>query len=159
MSKVVKPISIHTFPTNVHTNCFGFAIGDIESLDSLEASKKFNMDNTLPIAKAVLKKFRELGYELPRQISTVNEAHSNEIVLKFFDFTAYPVKTPFMGELDEPEIHWDFHVVRREVDGTWVHKPGWRKPPCAITKASDWEAIYEEFGRKYVLFAVAVHES
>lgn len=155
MPKYIKPISISNFPANIITNCFGFAIGDTESLETKDSQTKFNMDGSLPIDKAFYQKLEELGYdELPRQISTVEEANPGEYVLEVFDFTKYTYRTPFMGELDDPIVYYDFHVIRREPDGTWVHKPGWKDQPCKIQTAADWNDIYNEFGCKYVLFAV-----
>ena len=153
MPKCIRPISISNFPA-VRTNCFGFAIGDTESLNStFFTSIKFNMDGTLPINEAFHKKLRELGYdELPRQISTLDEATSNEYVFMVLASEKYSLQIPFMGER---ELCWNYHVVRREPDGTWVHKPGWKDSPCEISTEADWEDIYNEFGRKYVLFAVA----
>lgn len=155
MPKCIKPISIFDFPENVRTNCFGFAIGDTESIETLLAEEKFNIDNSLPIAEAFLKKLGELGYdELPRQIFSLDEALPSEYVLMLFDFTPYKIRIPFM---DEYETLWDFHVVRRELNGSWVHKPGWKDKPCEICTETDWKAIYKEFGRKYVLFAVTAN--
>jgi len=149
MSKKITPIAIHDFP-HISTNCFGFATGNTTPVK--ESEDLYNLDHRFPIAEAFLRKLSELGYEeLPRQIQSVEEANDDEFVIMVFDFSAYPVYIPFMGW----ETAWDSHVVRREVDGTWVHKPGWDEPPCEIRTDADWEAIYKEFGRKYVLFAAA----
>ena len=150
----IKLIDPNTFPTMICTNCFGFAIGDTESLDSLTSKMKFNLNHSLPIAEAVIEKFVELHYDLPRQINNLDDALPGEVVLLFFNFTPYHVYNPF---IEEYETHWDFHVVRRELDGvTWVHKPGWNEPPCAITSREQWKEICEEFGHEYVLFAAVV---
>ena len=149
MPKRITPISIDLFP-RIPTNCFGFAIGNTDPVT--ESSTIYNMDHHLPIAEAFLRKLSELGYEeFPRQIQPVEEAHGDEYVIMVFDFTEYPYHHPLLGLTTE----WDYHVVRREVDGTWVHKPGWKEPPCKICTDTDWEDLYEEFGSQYVLFAVA----
>lgn len=153
MPKYIKPISIFDFPATVSTNCFGFAIGDTESLDTTFITPtKFNMDGNFPIAKAFHKTLSFLGYdELPRQISTLEEATPNEYIFMIFVDGKYSLQIPFM---EEREVCWDYHIVRRELDGTWVHKPGWKDKPCEICTDADWEAIHNEFGHEYVLFAV-----
>ena len=149
MPKRITPIAIDNFPS-ISTNCFGFGIGNTTPVR--ESEDLYNLDHHLPIDEAFLAKLSELGYEeLPRQIQSVDEAKDGEFVIMVFDFTEYRYKHPFMGW----ETRWDYHVVRRELDGTWVHKPGWDEMPCEICTDADWEAIYDEFGREYVLFAVA----
>lgn len=150
MSKKITPIAISNFP-NISTNCLGFAIGNdtpVRESDSL-----YVLDHHYSIAEAFSKKLMELNYEeLPHKIESVDEAQENEFIIMVFDFTEFKIKHPFMGW----ESHWDYHVVRRELNGTWVHKPGWELPPCEIQTQADWDAIYNEFGNSYVLFAVSV---
>lgn len=150
MPKHINPISVSKFPTNVHTNCMGFALGCEESLSGFLGIRKFNLDGSFPIDEAFFRMLREVGYDVPRQISTIDEAHSNEYILMLLGSTKYRIPSLF---LSEQELCWNFHVVRRELDGTWVHKPGWERLPCAICTDADWEAIHSEFGRKYILFA------
>jgi len=153
MPKYIKPISISDFPATVSTNCFGFAIGDTKSYDTTFITPTdFNMDGNFPIAKAFHKTLSFLGYdELPRQISSLEEAAPNEYVFMIFWNGQYLLQIPFS---EEREKCWNYHIVRRELDGTWVHKPGWEDKPCQICTDADWEAIYQEFTRKHVLFAV-----
>lgn len=150
MPKKITPVAIHNFPS-ISTNCLGFGIGNTTPV--LKSEDLYVLDHHVPIAEAFLKKLTEMGYEkLPRQIQYVDEAKDDEFVIMVFDFTEFRYKHPFMGW----ETHWDYHVVRREADGTWVHKPGWNEPPCEIRTEADWDAIYREFGREYVLFAETV---
>ena len=141
----ITPISPAEFPS-ISTNCLGFAIGICEPVN--KTSYEYDLDGRLSISEAFTKKVTELGFEVPRQIDSVEEAKDNEFVLLVFDFTPHTINYPFVGHV----TYYDYHVVRRELDGTWVHKPGWYKPPCKVT---NWEELVEEFGRKYVLFAFA----
>ena len=149
MPMKITPIAICNFPS-ISTNCLGFGIGNTTPVR--ESEELYVLDHHLPIAEAFLKKLTEMGYEdLPRQIQSVDEVKDGEYVIMVYDFTEYHVKNPFTGW----ETHWDYHVVRRELNGTWVHKPGWYDQPCEIHTEAEWEAIYDEFGHEYVLFAVA----
>lgn len=140
--KKITPISLAEFPS-ISTNCIGFSLGICEPVRS--SSSKFDLDSTYPIEIAFQKKVKELGYEPPRQIASVNEAKENEYVLLVFDFTPYTVNS-----WGTKVTFADFHVVRRELNGSWVHKPGWKESPCEV---NNWEELFKEFGRKYVLFA------
>ena len=148
MPKKIIPVSVAKAQEWI-TNCLGFSLGD--KTPTQKGNTRYDLNHKLPIAESFLQKLSELGYELPRQISSLEEANENEFILMVFDFSEFKEYYPFVGEL----YFWDYHVVRRELDKTWVHKPGWHKPPCEICCEADWEGIYEEFGREYVLFAFA----
>lgn len=152
--KRVRPISINDYKN--YGNCVSFALGYTESLESLEAQRKFNLDDSLPIEEAVIKKMEEYDYELPRRINSIDEVGPNEVALIFFKFTPFMVRIPFMDELQK---FWTTHAIRVEMDGTFVHKPGWIERPCEISTQEAWEDIFDEFGREYVIFAAAVDES
>jgi len=146
MPRKITPISIHQY--TYFGNCLDFATGHILSTKTRNDS---DLDYSFPIAEAFLKKLSERGYELPRQIQDESEAREGECILKVFDFTDFEQEHPLWK--GETITFKDFHVVRRELDGTWVHKPGWDDSPCEIRTDEDWAAIYEEFGNKFVLFA------
>lgn len=152
MPNQFNPINISDFPADLCTNCFGFALGDVQSLKGLFESRKYNLDGNLTVAEAFKEKLTDLGYaKMPRQISTVEEAQPNEYVLMVVATDTCLVPNFF----DKPDVCWNAHIVRRELDGTWVHKPGWKEQPCEV-KTEDWESvIFDEFGHEYVLFAVA----
>lgn len=145
MPQKITPIPIHMYP--YFGNCLDFATGYIPPVKSRNQS---DLDSSFPIAEAFLKKLSERGYELPRQIQDESEAHEGECILKVFDFTDFEQQHPYFK--DFTITFKDFHVCRRELNGTWVHKPGWEEPPCEI-RSEDWEAIKEEFGDRFVLFA------
>lgn len=141
----IRPISIENYPREISSNCLGFALGLCESVP--EQSTKYNLDSRLSIEQSFLLKVKELGFEPPRLISSIEEVKEGEYAFMVFDFKLHKEFHPFVGWLN----YWDYHVVRREPNGTWVHKPGWNEPPCKI---NNWEEIFQEFGNKYVLFAI-----
>ena len=144
----IKPISLRDWPRFTYTNCFGFAIGYSEYLEFYEV-EIFNMDKTLGIKEAFCTKIEELGYNLPRCINEISEANSDEYVLAVFGFVNYQEKTLFGKEIDVP----DYHLMRRELDGTWVHKMGWYQEP-RVVNSNDARIILDVFGAdKVVLFA------
>ena len=148
MTKRIRPIGIEKFP-NISTNCVGFAIGNTTEVK--EAKSNYDLDFKYPIDEAFKVKLSELGYSTSnlRKIESLEDANPDEFIFKIYGFNKYTVirfgiRIPY----------YDFHVVRRELDGTWVHKPGWNDAPCIITE-SDWPSIHEEFGEKFVLFALS----
>ena len=44
----------------------------------------------------------------------------------------------------------DFHVIRRDANNSWSHKPGWTKPPENLGK--NFDKIKEELGKDYYEF-------
>ena len=150
MPKKIRPLNIQDFPKQ-KSNCLAFAIGDTRNPDSFEDG--FDLDHNFKIEEAFLKKLTQLGYdELPHHIEKIEDALPNEYVFLLFDWTEYKQKVPCLNFW---VTSWDYHVVRRELDGTWVHKHGWKDSPCDVSSQEDWDALYNEFGEKYVLFALA----
>ncbi len=152
MSKKFAAISPEQYPTKFSsgygTNCLAFALGITEPVRL--HSSMYDLDSCSPIFAAFYKKFSELfgSSESLRQLNSIEEAKKNEYVFMVFDFTSYITKRYGM------EITlYDFHVARRELDGRWVHKPGWSESPCYINQ-QDWTGIFREFGERYVLFAL-----
>ena len=143
--KIIRPIPIENFP-NVSTNCLGFAIGSTENLSN--TSRKYNLAFDLPIGKSFVYKLKELGYtNLPHEIQCLEDALSGEYVFRVIGFK----RRPYLVRSVAVPIY-DFHIVRREPNGIWVHKPGWRYPPC-IVKDSDWSQFIEDYGSNCALFA------
>ena len=138
------PIPAEDYYPEVRTNCLAFALGVTHADD-------FNLNDELPIAEAFVQAWKRLvGGEI-RQILSVDEAEPSEYIFKVYDYTPFRQWHPF---LEYYVTYKDFHVVRRELDGTtWVHKPGWNEPPAKINSKEDWDDLSEEFGSKYVLFA------
>ena len=138
------PIPASEYYPNVRTNCLAFAFGITER-------NNFNLDGEKNIVEAFLEAWNRLvGGEI-RQIYSVDEAKQDEYIFKVYGFTPYVERDPFMGMLVTLQ---DFHVVRRELDGTtWVHKPGWNEAPTTITTQEEWDELSKEFGDNFVLFA------
>lgn len=143
------PISANDYYPEVRTNCLAFALG-------LSHDDDYNLNDELPIAEAFIQAWNRLvGGEI-RQIRSIDEAKPNEYIFKVYDYTPFRQWQPI---LEYYVTYKDFHVVRRELDGTWVHKPGWNEPPTEITSKEDWDELSKEFGSKYVLFAAKSEEA
>lgn len=154
MTKKIRPIAIQEFPS-VETNCLGFAIG--YTAEVKESHSCFNLNSNLSIDEAFISKLIDLGYDISnlRKLENLEDAKSYEYIFKIIGFNWV---SAMVFDYDSfkyvPKLVADYHVVRREPDGTWVHKPGWKDIPCII-KDSDWVEIEEEFGKKFVLFALS----
>ena len=137
------PLSVENYPKGTHTNCLAFALGLTEDGD-------YNLDDKLSIDKAFLEAWNRLVDGNIRQIQSLDEADQDEYVFKVYAFTPSRQWHSFLK-------YWitysDFHVCRRELDGSWVHKPGWKCPPEQIVTQEQWDEITSDFGSKYVLFA------
>lgn len=146
MLKAFTPISVSQYPRNISTNCLAFSLGITKEIP--ESSDLYNLDANYTIETAFEKKVLDLVFTKPRHINSVHDLQPEEYAFMVFDFTPYIIWNPFLGNM----TFWDFHVIRRELDGTWVHKPGWHDTPEVV---NDWKAIHKEFGNKIVLFALA----
>lgn len=147
-----NPISISNYPHfsgKMSIPCLGFALGEVKPI--MKNSSKYNLDDSCSIGEAFLKKISELEIEITlRQINSVDEAIDGEYIFMVIGFTKYWQYNFIYGDYIPLS---DFHVLRRELDGSWVHKPGWDDDPCEIKSQADWDSIFQEFGSKYVLFA------
>lgn len=145
---IFRAIDIDNYPKNNSSNCLAFALGQLKSVSSM--SELYNLDYLLPIDKAFEKKVERFGFDNLRRIHSIKELHENEYGFIVFGFKKYKISL----EISKTFLnYYDFHVIRRELDGTWVHKPGWNANACIMQK-SDWKNIYEEFDGKHVLFAM-----
>lgn len=143
----IKPVGLENWPKGTITNCLGFAIGYTESLRGNRGCL-LNLDSSFEIGTAFAKKMWELGYEVPRRIRTISDAQPNEYVVAVYGFYYYKYWELGHGWVDED----DFHLIRRELDGTWVHKEGWRKEPEIVTEKI-WTEIECVYGNNPALFA------
>lgn len=146
-TKPIKPVGVSEWPMGVNANCLGFAVGHIESCGLLKRGK-MKLDCSLEIGNAFISRLKSLGYNLPRRISGMEEANSDEFVIAVFGFSNYQLYEQFQGIVS---IEGDFHLVRRELDGTWVHKPGWIQRPRRVSKADE-----EDIRRKFDVSKVAL---
>jgi len=119
------PLDIDDWPCEVssRTNCLAFALGlpypDMHH--SLFTIQNYPFSD----AKTLLELFlKELNLVF-RKIDSIEEAHIDEYILQVYERKTANSKY--------------FHVIRRNLDGKWVHKPGWNRGPCEITF---WEYFY-----------------
>ena len=144
-----KPIPLSRFPTDKRTidrtNCLAFALG-------IKTPKwRKNQYSLIPskekIDEIFLKKVKELGLN-PNQFKKINREDEKDVkgyVIRVYGFA--PVET-----IDEG-LRYDFHLIRREPDGKWVHKPGFYYRQTEVTYEY-WNAIHESFGNEFISFAL-----
>lgn len=145
--KHIRPVGIRQWPVGVNTNCLCYAVGCTDPWGIYETSH-MALDTELEIGDAFQKRVVELGYIPPRRIGKIAEANPEEFVLAVFGFSNYDRFVRFQGIIS---VEGDYHVVRREPDGTWVHKPGWYQSPRVVTEADE-----EEIRRKFDVSKVAL---
>ena len=142
-----KPIPIEQFPTDKkttdYTNCLAFALG------IKEPRKRENQYSLTPtkeeIGEIFLKKVKGLGFN-PKQFRRITREEERTVggyVIRVYGFVG--------EETIDDGIRYDFHLIRRELDGRWVHKPGYYYKPQALTQEY-WIAIHERFGNDFVSF-------
>ena len=149
MSKKIRPISINAFP-DVDTNCFGFAIGNIEQDGE---SKIYNLNPYLSPADSFLSKLKKLGYtNLPRKIDKLEDVTDGEYVFMIYGFKWIRIRNDSILGFSSGKKYPDYHVLRREPNGIWVHKSGWKNRPCLVT-GDDWISLSRNFGHNFALLA------
>ena len=122
------------------TNCLAFALGITRKRQN---EKEYSLKQTGETIETIfLRKVKELGFN-PNdfvQISPKEESEIHGYIIRVYSL-------PTTGD-------WiDFHVIRREPDGRWVHKPGYFYLPEEISYWG-WYAISQKYGERYVSFAV-----
>ncbi len=151
MAKRIRPIPVHLFP-DIETNCFGFAIGNTEIV--LETKKTYNLNPYIPLANSFLSKLKKLGYtQFPRKIEKLEEAKPCEYIFMLYGFKWERARIDSILGFTRGKKIPNYHIIRREPDGLWVHKPGWDTKPRLVT-SDDWAYIHRNFGHNYVLFAL-----
>lgn len=149
MLKKCKPIPWDKFPTNQRTtdktNCLAFAIG-IKKPKRRKNQYSLIMSSE-PIEILFLDKVKELGFDTKqfRRISRSQEEKEKGYIIRVYGFVP--------EETLNCEVYYDFHVIRREPDGTWVHKSGFYFRPKEISH-EDWGLIFEKYGNRFVSFAL-----
>ncbi len=149
MSKKFMPITCEKFSKKkravFETNCLAFALGICKKPKSRR--ERFELDKVLPIDIAFLNKVKELGLDptMFRKISKEEEVTTKGFIIRVYPFA----KVAFSNG----KVQDDFHVIRREPCGLWVHKPGFGYPPRKVT-LTDWLTIFDRYGNKFVSFAV-----
>ena len=117
---------------NDDTNCLAFALGLTKVDCDYDSFVSWNPEFPKPKFSAVFERLlNELGFEW-RNLENPEKANSDEFIIQIYGF----YKFPFLND-----TLLDFHVIRRELDGTWIHKPSFNDSPCKI----DFEVFHEEY--------------
>ena len=139
------PLSANDYPY-VHTNCLAFALGlTLTDIDEIIYAKIGSISG-IPcrlIRPAFLMDCWTLGLNC-RIIYNQKEVHPDEHLIKVYGFV--PVKLGY--GLRYP---YGFHIIRRNLDGTWEHKPGYVLPPEKVR----WDRLESEFGTESKMFAIS----
>lgn len=150
MHKKYIPIPYEAFPREREvvdgTNCLAFVLGIYEPKWGVER-EQYNLAIDMPIEKAFLKKVRELGFDTKsfKRIQTEDEEKVKGYVIRVYDFAKV--------KLNDGTIAEDFHVIRREPNGKWFHKPGYGFYQRRVSK-EDWIIILRHYGNRHVSFAI-----
>lgn len=119
---------------NIHaTNCFAFALGLTENGGRYELPRKDVDGCNVKIAEAF--KYRAAYNNIMlREVSSLEETEG-KVAFILFGWFAFA----------------NFHVVRKNSDGTFEHKPDWKEPATEVT----WEEIRKEYPEDYHVFILA----
>lgn len=152
MHKKYIPIPYEVFPRERKvidgTNCLAFAMGIYEPKWEAERDD-YNLEMGIPIEKAFLKKVRKLGFDTKnfKRIRTEDEANWAGYIIRVYDFVEV--------KLNDGTTTDDFHVIRREPNEKWFHKPGYGYYQRRVS-IEDWIIILRQYGKRYVSFAIEV---
>ena len=148
MRKEFTPIPYKLFPIEKEiidgTNCLAFALGIYKPC---EEGEDYNLQNNIPIDKAFLNKVSKLGFDTKkfRKIRTEDEAKVKGSIIRIYQFSKVTLSDGTNTD--------DFHVIRREINGLWVHKPGFGYCPRVVS-ITDWMTIWSIYGNGFVSFAI-----
>jgi len=115
------PLDFNEWPEelNKSTNCLAFVLG----LPIPDKNYKLFNGSNAPIKEDILEFFKIMHLEW-REITDIQDAENDEIIIQGYEFWQ-----TLAGE--------DFHIVRRNLNGNWVHKPGWNRAPSIIENLND----------------------
>lgn len=141
------PLPYDKWPVELRTetNCLAFALGLTKENSSYDSFVSWTSEFPIPSFSKVFERLLdELGLEW-KIISRPKEADSDEFVIQIYGFYMY------RNFLD---YSLDFHVIRRELDGTWVHKPDFKAVPCEI----DFDSFRQEYPDNEIASIFAVRK-
>lgn len=120
-------------------NCMLFAFGTFR--DKSKSILDYNLwgFRSTPIKEIVEEAGKKFGNIKLRKIISTNEAPENSYIIGFY-----------LKKTNDDYIGYDYHFIRRELDGSWVEKPGWIEPACTANLAD----LRIEYGMDPVLFVV-----
>lgn len=138
--KKFTPMNIDEFNTlEEKANCMLFAFG--KTKDDNISILDYNLwgFRTTPIKEIVEKAGAEFGGLKLRNIQTIEEAPKNKYLIGFY------LKKP-----SDEYGTYDYHFIRRELDGCWVEKPNWVAKACEANLVD----LRIEFNMEPILFVV-----
>lgn len=143
--KNFNPMSIEEFNNKLaggkEANCMLFAFGTFRDMSKSILDYNLWGFRTTPIKEIVEKAGAEFGRLKLRKIDSLDVVPKNKYIIGFY------LKKP----RNEYEGHYDYHFIRRELDGSWVEKPSWiHKEACS----ANLNALRIEFGMDPILFVV-----
>lgn len=114
------------------TNCLAFGYGLTKSDKCYDNLVDNNPEIPAPPIKEVFKRLHDKLGLVWRELDNPEEAKAYEYVIQiygWYKFKAYGI------------LFHDFHVIRRELDGNWYHKPDFYLPPSRI----NWDEFKKEY--------------
>lgn len=157
------PIALESWKHCRDTNCLAFALGlDIPDPDyhhffggfgNISGSQAKFVGDRIPsslVAEVFVDTCHTIGLNC-RPISSPDHASSTEYVIGLFG--VYPSVDNYRSNFQETYYSYDFHLVRRNLDGSWVHKPGWgtdQKP-----EKVEWKCLQLEYPDRPQYFAIS----
>ena len=148
LRQYVNILPYDKWPTelNARTNCLAFQLGLAIDLgkDYLDLGRLFSTRISVNDHKSFLETYEQLLTELNfewRRISRPDDANDNEYIFQIYGPFHY-----------DDNLYYDFHAIRRELDGTWVHKTTFGSYPEII----EWKCFSIIYPRSSILGTYAV---
>jgi len=155
------PHGIAKWQNTFHTNCLAFALGlDMPDPDSTRFFGNFysishpdaNWEEKAKIPPAVFAMYfaetcKLLGLSSLR-IHGPDSASPDEYVIALYG--PYDYVNTKCSTIEKTVYGHDFHLVRRNLDGTWVHKEGWSSKPEIV----EWKCLSILYPERPMYFAV-----
>lgn len=156
------PISAQDWKNSNNTNCLAFALGlDVSNNDFQVLFGNFagisGMNNILSgenISKEIIieifkKTCSTIGLKC-RVLTSLNLASKDEYVIGIFGL--YPIVPKSFDYYGTKTYSYDFHFVRRDLDGTWVHKPSFGSNN--VPEKVEWKYLQLFYPEKPIYFGV-----
>lgn len=114
------------------TNCFAFAMGLTKPGEIYDLPRKDVDDCFIKITAAFRQHTAYHGIKL-KEVSNLEET-TGKVAFILFGWYAYS----------------NFHVVRKNANGIFEHKPDWIEPAAEVS----WEEIRKEYSEDYYVFVL-----
>lgn len=155
------PRSIRDWKNLTTTNCLAFALGlDLPDPNCTQFYGSFysishpdaNFEEKEKIPPAVFAMYftdtcKVLGLNC-RRITTPNDATADEYVMALWGMYSKPDNK--RSTITKTVYSHDYHVIRRNLDGTWIHKEGWSSRPEVV----EWKCLSLLYPERPMYFAV-----